>query len=204
MQDLEKIRAREADPAVLEHAQLVSEKINGRLDQQRVKVYGTMARHMPTPEGKVGMLRGMASELQTAVRDLVPCSRGCSDCCHMPTLMSEAEAAVIAGETGAALATPAAYFDGLTLGDDSPYKGVPCPFLRNHQCGIYAHRPFACRLHVHIDRDNTLCKVFRDEKIRVPRLDTLAFDVHYMKAFGNPLTVRVADIRDFFPQGLAK
>jgi Fe-S-cluster containining protein len=202
MTDLAKIRQRESDPALLEHAQRVSDKIIGRLDMKRVQLFGAMARQMPHLAGKVQMVRQMAGELGTAARDLVPCSRGCSNCCHMATLLSEQEAEVIAAETGAALSVPTEWFDGSD--QRSHYDGVPCAFLVDSKCGIYEHRPVACRLHVHMDRDNTLCQVIPGETIQVPRLDTMGFDISYIAAFGKPLQVRLADIREFFPQGLAK
>lgn len=202
MSDLAKIRARETDPATAAYASATADRITARVDPQRIRVYGTMARHMPGAHGKVDMLRGMAAELSNAAKGIVPCSRGCSKCCHMPVMLTADEAAVIAAETGAALVEPAAYYQG---GDtDQRYNGQPCPFLREHQCSIYEQRPFACRLHINIDRDNTLCEVIPGETIRVPRLDTFEFDVHYVKAFGDPLTVKIADIREFFPKGLSK
>jgi Fe-S-cluster containining protein len=202
MTDLLKIRARESDPAVSEHAQQVSDRIIGRVDMQRVEVYGQMARRMPKPPGKVEMVRRMAAELASAARDLVPCSRGCSACCHMPTHVIAEEAAVIAAETGAQLAEPAHWFDGREVGHH--YEGVPCTFLVDGLCSIYLNRPFACRIHIHIDRDNTLCEVVPGEPIRVPRLDTRRFDSYYVQAFGPAADARLADIRDFFPKGLAR
>lgn len=199
--DLARIRAREADPAVVEHAQEVAGKIQARVDMQRVKLLGRMAELMPKPAGKMEILRQLAGELATAARDLVPCSRGCDKCCHMPTLLSQEEAAIIASETGATLATPAVWFDGEVLGP-TPYDGIPCSFLANGVCSIYASRPYACRLHVHLDRDNTLCQIIPGETIRVPRLDTLAFDLAYANSFGGPLAIGLADIREFFPNGL--
>lgn len=201
MTDLARIRAREADPTLDGHARQVVGKIHDRLDLQRVTLLGRMAELMPTPAGKLDTLRRMSDELGNAARGLVPCSRGCSKCCHMPTLVSQQEAAVIAQETGAAMAEPGEWFDGAVDGP-SPYDGVPCTFLRNDTCSIYAQRPFACRVHVHLDRDNTLCQIVPGELIRVPRLDTLGFDVAYTRSFGGPFDIKLADIREFFPQGL--
>jgi Fe-S-cluster containining protein len=202
MADLRKIRAREQDPAVLEHAQRVSSKILARIDGQRIDLYGKLAQRMPAADSKLGVLRGLTEVLSTAARDLVPCSRGCSSCCHMPTHLLLQEAEVIAAETGAYLATPAQWFGA--SGDEHRYDGIPCSFLKGDTCSIYAHRPFACRLHIHLDRDNTLCTVIPGEDIRVPRLDTLQYDLAYMAAFGHPAQAKLADIREFFPQGLAR
>lgn len=202
MSDIAKIRQREYDPAMVEHAQRVSDQIVARVDMQRVQLFGAMAKQMPHLAGKVDMVRRMADELGTAARDLVPCSRGCSKCCHMATLLSEQEAEVIAAETGAFLAKPNEYF--YSTDERSRYDGVPCAFLKDSKCSIYAHRPVACRLHVHLDRDNTLCQIVPGEYVRVPRLDTLRFDINYVNAFGDALDVKLADIREFFPRGLAK
>jgi Fe-S-cluster containining protein len=202
MNDLTRIRARESDPATLERAQQVSDKINRRLDKQRVNLLGRMAELMPQPAGRLDLLRQMAGELAGAARDLVPCSRGCSGCCHMPTMLSQEEAEIIGREVGVPVAEPAQWFDGVNMGHR--FDGVACSFLQDGICGIYAHRPFACRMHVHLDRDNTLCEIVPGESIRVPRLDTLHFDLAYARAFGGPLSIRLADIREFFPQGLVK
>lgn len=203
MSNLAKIRQRECDPAMEAHARQTGEKIIARVDFQRVGVFGQMARRMHGAAGKVDMVRRMADELASAARGLVPCSRGCSRCCHMPTLIIAEEAAVIAAETGARLAQPAQWFSGEDA-EASPHKGVSCTFLSNGLCGIYAQRPFACRVHVHIDRDNTLCEIVPGESIRVPRIDTMQFDLHYAQAFGSVMEAKFADVRAFFPQGLAR
>lgn len=52
-----------------------------------------------------------------------------------------------------------------------------CPFLKNNQCGAYAHRPTPCRLHV-VTSDVNYCKPdkeFRDEGVLTP---TEVDDVH--------------------------
>lgn len=200
MTDLDKIRAREFDPAMEAHAQAVADQIRSRIQPQRVQLYGSMAAATADPVAKVELLRSVAGELSDAARQLVPCSRGCSHCCHMATLVAEGVALVIAAATGAALAVPAAYLGRDELVDR--YSGVACPFLQNGACGIYAQRPFACRTHLHLDRDNTLCQIVPGESVRVPLLDTRDFNGHYVRAFGEPDTARYADIRDFFPQGL--
>lgn len=195
------IRAREFDPAMEQHAQRTADQITARIEPQRIALYGQLARKMQDPAAKVDLVRRMAGELSNAARGLVPCSRGCDGCCHMPTMLIAEEAAVIARETGAQLATPAAWFAGEDA-EASPHKGVPCTFLHNGACSIYAQRPMACRLHIHLDRDNTLCRIIPGETIRVPRLDTMAFDMQYVRAFGPPADAKLADIREFFPHGL--
>jgi Fe-S-cluster containining protein len=203
MTDLATIRAREADPGLDERAQRVSDKIFARIDQQRVRMFGRMAQVLPNPADKLQVLNDMAGELGKAARDLVPCSRGCSKCCHMATMLTAQEATLIAQQTGARLAEPQVYFSGAD-GEHERYAGQPCPFLKNDVCSIYQHRPFACRVHVHIDRDNTLCQVVPGERIRVPMLDTMEFDTRYVAAFGGPFSAKLADIREFFPKGLDK
>lgn len=201
MTDLEKIRAREFDPAMEAHAQRVAEKISAGVDRARIHFFGTTAAHFPGPARKVALLRNMAAVLGEAARQLVPCSRGCSKCCHMATALSEDEAAVIAEATGAPLAVPTEYLHGDPA--VARFNGQPCPFLQEGMCGIYAERPLACRMHIHLDRDSTLCQIVPGETIRVPRLDTIELDRHYMHAFHpDPRQVRLADIREFFPQGL--
>lgn len=197
MADLAKIRAREYDPAMERHAEATTEKIGSRIDVNRVNLFGSMARRVAGNANKVGLLRQMAGELTTAAKGLVPCSSGCSHCCHMPTLITVEEAAVIAQETGTVMATPTRYFEGR---DDTTWLGVPCTFLgAGGRCTIYESRPFACRMHISIDRDSLLCEIVPGEEIRTPRIDLLIFDCHYVSAFGELEDVKLADIREFFP-----
>jgi Fe-S-cluster containining protein len=201
MTELDKIRAREYDPAMEAHAQAVAAQISAKVDRARIHFFGTAAAHFPGPARKVALLRSMAGELANAARQLVPCSRGCAKCCHMATALSEDEAAVIAAATGAPLATPTDYLHGEAAVER--FNGQPCPFLQEGLCGIYAERPLSCRMHLHLDRDSTLCQIVPGATIRVPRLDTIELDRHYMQAFDpDPRQVRLADIREFFPQGL--
>jgi hypothetical protein len=91
----------------------------------------------------------------------IACTKGCSTCCHTHVDISSTDAAAIAlylEESGAAeladirtmLAQQVARIAGLSP-DARWAMGVPCPFLRDHCCTIYAVRPQPCRGYCSVD-----------------------------------------------------
>jgi hypothetical protein len=110
-------------------------------------------------------------------------------------LLSRAEAGLIARETGRPLQTPA---DPSLRNKMNPtYIGVPCPFLVDNRCSIYASRPFTCRVHYNMDADNLLCQLIPGESTNVPYLNPQAWHVAYGAALP-PSALEFFDIRDFF------
>lgn len=201
MADLAAIRAREADPAMYEHAERVNAMINARIDNKGMNALANQAVAANSVKTKVILLRRMADKLGEAGRGLVPCRKGCSHCCHMATLVHLDEAKLIAAATGARMVTPKAFNVDIMHVEKlrNRYDGVACRFLVNGACSIYEHRPLACRLHLVVDRDETLCEIVPGEKIVTPMIDTLQYDMAITKAFGGPLNMKYADIREYFP-----
>jgi Fe-S-cluster containining protein len=123
----------------------------------------------------------------------------------MATFLTTAEAEVISKATGAPLATPAAATLTRTSNEieRAQYAGVPCSFLADGRCTIYAFRPWACRVHFSVDQDELLCKIVPGERIEAPSYQTQSLFLIYLLAQpGNPLDIKMADIREFFPHGL--
>ena len=75
--------------------------------------------------------------------------------------------------------------------------GVPCTFLVDNQCSIYANRPMACRYQFSVDDDDLLCRLVPGQPIRVPYLNLQGEQAAYASAMG--YNARMADIRDWFP-----
>jgi Fe-S-cluster containining protein len=199
--DLTAIRAREADPAMHEHAERVAHAINERIDTKGMNALASQARAANSVKAKIILLRRMTDKIGEAGRGLVPCRKGCSHCCHMATMVHLDEAKMIAAATGARMVMPKAFNVDLVHIEKlrNRYDGVPCRFLVNSACSIYEQRPLACRMHMIVDRDETLCQIVPGEKIRVPMIDTLQYDLAITKAFGGPLNMKYADIREYFP-----
>jgi Fe-S-cluster containining protein len=201
MADLEKIRQRENDPAMFEHAERMAKEINRRLDTPGMSALANQAKAANSPKAKVILLRNMADKLGQAAKGFTPCRKGCSHCCHMATMVHLDEARAIAAATGAKMTMPKAFNVDLANIEKvrNRYDGVACRFLVNGACSIYAERPLACRLHIIVDRDETLCEIVPGQKIRVPMVDTKQYDWAISMAWGGPLEMKYADIREFFP-----
>lgn len=199
--DLAAIRAREADPATLASATKVADAITERLELMRPQTEALKQRaaRAGSPRAKVILMRELADGVGAAARGLAPCKAGCNHCCYMPVLVGPEEAAQIAKDTGAPLAKPA--LSGVAK---MHYSGSACTFLTPGGCAIYAHRPYACRLHYAVDRDNTLCQIVPGESIRSPHLNVGEYDIAYVTTFPVTLAKGFADVREFFPKGVGK
>lgn len=195
MSDLTTIRARESDPATFTEASQRAAPIKQRLDIHQMKKLAIRAQIAHNDPAKIIWLRRLADQLGPATKGIVPCGAGCSHCCHTPVLVSPAEAALIADESGAQLRQPG----GQALPNQTNYSyiGTPCPFLVDNQCSIYAARPFACRVHYSTDADNLLCQLVPGENIRAPYLNVDPWHVAYVMTFPPP-EGNYFDIRDFF------
>ena len=75
--------------------------------------------------------------------------------------------------------------------------GKACPFLKNGECAIYAHRPLACRYHYNMDDDDLLCRLEEDaEGTQVPYLNSYSMLLPSILAL---MPTTISDIRDWFP-----
>lgn len=208
MNEQDKVRWRARVAARLAEANFEAEAlarvaaIDARFDGPTATLAAAAVARAGNAIGRVFHLRRLAEVLSEAVAPGAPCKKGCHHCCSMPALVHVEEAKVIARQTGAPLTIPAAFWE--PFGDKTPlsrFDGVPCPFLDNGSCGIYVQRPYACRMHTTVDRDDVLCEVVAGEPVRVPMMDMTRFDVVYAHAFGDPADARLATLHEFFPSG---
>lgn len=197
MPSIEEIRARERDPAVQAAAQATIDKINARTNPQALNRLKDQALRAKSATAKIIRLRELASELGKATQGVVACRPGCSHCCHMATLVSAQEAQLIAKEIGRKPSVPVAFNQFATY--EATYHGVPCTFLKEGQCSIYAYRPFACRIHYTVDSDNILCELHPGVKVIAPHLNVNEYDMVYCETLGPATQMKFSDIREFFP-----
>lgn len=104
------------------------------------------------------------------------CRKGCAHCCHIPVLLTTAEADEIARFSGKARVShpahgmkafdifessaPQRLLEEARTAAEARYTGQACPFLRNDQtCGVYDVRPLACRLHFSLSDDEVPCRL---------------------------------------------
>jgi Fe-S-cluster containining protein len=164
-----------------------------------------------TPERKYIRLVEVADRVQKLIAPFTPCARGCSQCCHMPMGISRREAEVIAAATGRKYSLPdanrvdvpallAAAGGDLRKAEEWMWDemvrrhiGVPCPFLRGSECGVYAVRPLACRLHHVVEDDAAKCGPGKPQK--PVSLEMKEFDAARAELFREE---PFADIREFF------
>lgn len=133
------------------------------------------------------MLYDFIDELNEFISKYTPCHKGCDNCCYIQVSISSLEAQYIQLKTGV------------------PYRdkqisavkiNTPCPFLKDHCCSIYQHRPYVCRRH-HALFDPKwyqveLCNEIYSVQIRFTELES-SYD--YLLKSSNSLQ---DDIRAFF------
>jgi Fe-S-cluster containining protein len=198
------VRRRQQDPELFQGAERRLDAIHKKLRALGVNQAALALQDEPRIEGRFVWLRQIGTILAEAAKGHTPCRAGCAHCCHMATMISQQEAELIARASGRPLATPPPEaFEAATTveavkAEQRRYEGKPCPLLKDGQCSVYDSRPFACRIHYSLDRDNLLCRIMPEE-IRTPTMNTDRFSMLYWLAHGDPAAVQMADIRAFFP-----
>lgn len=142
----------------------------------------------------------IAREMASRVAPLTPCRSGCGYCCHQPVSISSWEAARIVKFTGRKAADPAATVGG-PESDQAlrrRFSGIPCPFLRNGRCTVYAVRPLACIGHHSLAADSKPCDLVADPDSVVRGVDDQEFIFIRVAMFLSEGHAS-ADIREFFP-----
>lgn len=199
MTHLEQVKARQANPDTLKDATHRADLITARLKASNINTMAVALQEAPHVQAKAIWLKQMMVTLDKATQGISPCKAGCSHCCYMATNVTYQEAQTISKATGKRLKALGHGSDRVTDDENiKRFEGTPCPFLVDNQCSIYAIRPFACRVHYSVDSDNLLCKIVPGESIRAPTLNTLQFTAMHLLSYGDPLSVKYADIREFF------
>ncbi len=149
-----------------------------------------------SPRKGLALLREIAARWSATLTPFSACRKGCSHCCHIGVAISPLEAELM----GEAIGVRPRHVSRLSWNVRQPAGSRPgeaCPFLREGQCSIYAHRPLMCRTLVNLDDDETQCRL--DETRAVAYADARALQAVYLRLSGSPRGM--ADIRAFFPKG---
>lgn len=196
MTHLEQVAERQADPNMFILADRRVKAIQNTLNKKNVNAMAIALQEEQSKAGKIIWLNHIMDTLHDAAKDFTPCKAGCSDCCSMALHITQDEANAIAKATGRTALVPD-YHENIEA-SIKLYEGVPCPFLVEGSCSVYDARPFACRAHYSVDKDNLLCKIIPGTSIRTPTLNTQPFSMLFALAHPDPLSVRFADIREYF------
>ena len=163
----------------------------------------------PAIKHKIYWLRQMAETFAGAVGPHAACSDACDGCCHQPVSVTLQEAEVISREIGVPLQEPAEWSTLPVM----KYAGQPCVFLQDSRCTIYRHRPMVCRLIFNMDADALLCQMVPGVRSQAPYADHSIYKELYVRAHLPKVksqeemqtalkSLRMADLREFFPNGL--
>ena len=201
------------DPATRRDAQrrVMQAKAQAQRNEGRMRTQLRQVDRAPGIRHKIYWLRELAGTFAGAVAPLAACTTGCAACCYQPVQVTLQEAEVIANETGARMQTPTAWSNEPGM----QYVGRACSFLQDSRCTIYAQRPVACRLMFNMDADALLCQMVPGALSHVPYADYSDHKELYVRAhLGKVKTqaemqaalkaLQMADLREFFPQGLMR
>jgi uncharacterized protein len=172
-----------------------SASIDPRLLEAEDSAPTVLARLNASRGTKLRKIYRLLDELSTAAKPYVACAKGCSACCHMNVTISTLEAKRIEAVTGTRGTAP-------TESRHHPstrFSGVPCPFLKESVCSIYADRPFACRQHHSFDLSDYWCKPERSQMQAMPLIRFEGLETAYRELTVASPGDLFADIRDFFP-----
>jgi Fe-S-cluster containining protein len=134
-----------------------------------------------------------------ALRPHVACESGCSQCCHMNTMIYEHEAKRLAEVSGRQMtALPYRPLD-VVFAEGAKYNFLPCPFLVNKKCSVYDDRPLVCRVHHSLSNSALDCNPFIATQ-RPPMYDPDIVEVPYrmLNRAANPMEPW-GNIAEFFP-----
>jgi len=185
----------------LSNIKVIQERTGERAAQVHVKANALLNSRDPIWI-RLRKLYALIDELHSFNGENVACRRGCSHCCHTQVAMAPAEAEMLGRAIGRKPRQNVARNRALGHYDAQPYGyHTPCPFLVDHACSIYEHRPLVCRKLINADIDDLLCHLTAPPGPPVPYLDRVAFDFANVAicTSGSSLP-KSADIREYFPR----
>jgi Fe-S-cluster containining protein len=191
------IRERQNDPETDKGAEERGAIVRDRMNKVRHKVEALWSRAYYEASLPIvfRLIRASTEYLEKAMQGVAPCKDKCSHCCSMPVMLSQAEADLIAKETGHKLNKDVTYSTTAKMEHDR----TPCPFLKNDTCSIYHSRPIACRVHYVLDKDNLLCRRYDGvDDITAPHWNNMPFMQALIQALPREQLYMHADIRDYF------
>lgn len=148
-----------------------------------------------SPQRALRELGALADAVGEAQKPYAVCKRGCDHCCHIAVTISAAEAMLLAEASGREMSVEPSR--GSRAEETSRWRGVPCPFLVDHECSVYAARPMACRLHANLGDNPDHCDTAVPPKLSL--VCSLDLKLFWMVAADRLGALPHADIREFFP-----
>lgn len=152
---------------------------------------------------KMWELHSVLKDVRAVSQASMACKEGCSSCCHMRVLLSQAEADAIGLAIGVApVVLPKTHSP---RSQNKFGKATPCTFLNAHgKCAIYEHRPIMCINHVNMDLTPELCSFEHWERYTSGKstkgIPSLGFPDPVRSTYQNiSKGTVVGDIRSFFP-----
>jgi Fe-S-cluster containining protein len=203
----------------LARAQARADRVQAALDPAAEHRLRATARSAKTARMRLVWLQRAADVVGRAVEQAggIACRRGCAHCCHIPVLVTTAEADAIARATGRTRvrhpehsmrtaevfesSDPERLLQELRTAAEVKYTAQPCPFLqKDRTCGIYDVRPLACRLQFSLGDDEGPCRLSGTQGgqtgAEVVTLNVMARRVDDAVTLGAGQVV--ADIREWF------
>lgn len=160
------------------------------LVQAEDQILDRVSRAKGGPFAQLRLIYDLMDRLSAAVIRSTPCKTRCSSCCHYPVQASELEARLIERETRHRVR--------LKRTPDGQWNGLACPFLKEHRCSIYEHRPFVCRRHFAFTADSYWCHPDRANKIQLPMLRLTGAESARRTLSMESGMDQTADIREWF------
>lgn len=153
----------------------------------------SLAQENASSKSKLRKLYKLTNEIMEFSAPYTACSKGCSDCCRMNVMISQAEANYIGDSTH----RKPYILTKSKIHKEDQYLGNECPFLKENACSIYEFRPYVCRKHVSFDESAYWCDPNRTLNVPMPMLQfsELQGAIEDIEKGGI-----FADIRDFFPK----
>lgn len=143
-----------------------------------------------------------ADALNEAASDFAACKKGCGECCRMPTLIYEHEAAEMARASDRVIAKVPFRPRESVIQVMARHYGTPCPFLIDESCSIYADRPHVCRVHLSFNDDASACSSSQRIDQRAP---VVMYNADLIEVPYNNIVLNYAPaepwgcIQEFFP-----
>lgn len=144
----------------------------------------------------------IADNVVAALAPHVACKPGCSQCCHMNTVVYQHEAERLAEVTGRRMVRLPFRPLGTVHAEGMKFNGTACPFLLENRCSVYEDRPLVCRTH-HSLRDSVEeCSMALPaaKQVRPPMYDPDLLEGPYQAiTLAHKPLEPCGNIREFFP-----
>lgn len=190
-----RMRSREADAEITARAPWL---VMDALEVQVKKITSENA----SPRAKFGKLMGLADRIHDAIAPSAICHVGCDHCCRIAVEISTLEAERISAAIGRAPIKMPVYDRAAVQAAKEKrhtYYAIPCTFLVEGRCSIYAVRPIACRVFFSLNDTPFFCHTDLDPEATDVGQRNLTPLWHGLANLMMQAKVAYADIREFFP-----